>query len=122
MKHKVLLGFLAAAFLFFSVITNHQMLKSSWLNFLSGGLILIFLQTLIIHYWALNKRITLVWLSCYLLLFAGLSLLKSGITGALSEIHQVDTLLNYSLDIIKSPIPLMVILISIRLYHLNRVH
>ncbi len=122
MKHKVLLGFLAAAFLFFSVITNHQMLKSSWVNFLSGGLTLIFLQTLIINYWTLNNLVTKVWLSCYLLWFSALCLLKSGIAGALSEIHQVDSLLNYSLDAIKSPIPLMVILISIRLSHLNRVH
>ncbi len=122
MKHKVLLGFLAATFLFFSVTTNHHMLKSSWLNFLSGGLTLIFLQALIIYYWALNKRITKMWLSCYVFLFASLCLLKVGIAASLLGIHRVDSLLNYAIDFIKSPIPLMVILISIRLYHLNRVH
>ena len=117
MKQKLLLTVLILVFLFISATAQTTLIESTWSGFVAFGLSAVFIQTLILHYWAGYRRLVLFFSSGYLLIFLFMCLVKAGITDVLISASKADAGLNHLIDFMKSPLPLMVVLVSISLYN-----
>lgn len=116
MKRKVLLLLLLFSFLLLAAFTNIHQVKHSWSTFLSFCLSAVCLQTLILHFWFPGFKAIRYFMGCYLLLVVFMVVVKAGWLDPLLGMHKAQAGLNHLMNLIKSPVPIMVLIMALILY------
>lgn len=112
MYSRILLSVLILLFLIISAFGNIYYVKSSWLLFFLYGAVCIGLNALIFFLWTRDLGLGRWQLLVYVLLFAGMCLLKLHVFDAILNAHRADAGLNHLLNLLKSPVPLMLLIPS----------